>query len=80
MACMNANLKTCVPSTLKFHIFCGLHEPKKRWNFELEILNSSGVIATQIYRIYINEMLRMYLGEYKWAIFLYCNLQDYCNK
>ena len=43
----NANFKTCIPSTLNFYTFCGLHETKKCWKFELDILNSSGVIATQ---------------------------------
>ena len=29
----NANFKTCVPSSLKFYTFCGLHQAKKYWNF-----------------------------------------------
>ena len=42
----NANSNTCAPHTLKFHIFCGLCVTKQCFKFELDILNSSGVIAT----------------------------------
>ena len=35
----NANFKTCAPSALKFHWFCGLHQTKKCWKFEFDILN-----------------------------------------
>ena len=31
-------MSTCAPSTLKFHTFCGLHETKRCWKFELDIL------------------------------------------
>ena len=44
----NASFKTCPPSTLKFHV---LWPPpnKEMLKCELDILNSSGVIATQKY-------------------------------
>ena len=42
----NANSNTCAPNTLKFHTFCGLCVTKQCFKFELDILNSSGVIAT----------------------------------
>ena len=42
----NANFNTCAPNTLKFHTFCGLCVTKQCLKFELDILNSSGVIAT----------------------------------
>ena len=45
----NANCKSCAPSTLKFHILCGLHQTKKCWKYELDTLTSSGVIAIQKY-------------------------------
>ena len=42
----NANPNTCAPNTLKFHTFCGLCVTKQCFKFKLDILNSSGVIAT----------------------------------
>ena len=45
----NVNCKFCEPSVLKFYIFCGLYQAKKSCKFELDILNSSRVIATQKY-------------------------------
>ena len=42
----NANSNTCAPNTLKFHTFCGLCVTKQCFKFELDILNSSEVIAT----------------------------------
>ena len=42
----NANSNTCAPNTLKFDTFCGLCVTKQCFKFELDILNSSGVIAT----------------------------------
>ena len=43
----NANFKTGASNTFQFHSSCGLHETKKCWKFEFDILNSSGVTATQ---------------------------------
>ena len=74
----NVNFKTFAPSSLKFHTFCDLHETKKCWKFELDILNSFGVIL-KMYRLY-NGMLRIYLGGYKWAIFSYFIPLGYCSK
>ena len=42
----NANSNTCAPNILKFHIFCGLCVTKQCFKFDLDKLNSSGVIAT----------------------------------
>ena len=43
------NFKICASNILKFHKFYGLHETKKYWKYELDILNKLGVIATQKY-------------------------------
>ena len=51
----NANFKTCASSTLKFYTFCGLRGAKNYWKFELDILNSSGDIATRKYIEYITK-------------------------
>ena len=71
----NVNIKTCAPSTLKFHTFSGIHETKKCWKIEFDILNSSGVIASQKYIEYIFICGGGGGGGggrgYKWAIFSY---------
>ena len=47
----------------KFTNINGLHKTKGSWEFELDILNTSGVIATQnIFKTYrFNKLLGMYL-------------------
>ena len=87
--------KTCkkpLHQSLKFHTLCGLHQIKKCWKFELDILIRFGIIATQKCIDYIMKCwectLRREGGEgwgvggcgRQWAIFSYFSLLGYCSK